>query len=185
MFWFWRNCDAASARRCDSDWFMSVLPLESVCPTMSSSVLGHLVMLAARLCRLVAAPGLMTSEPVSYSSPDAKVMLIPSPTRSTVAPGMLSLSSFACWSIWLPMITPVAPPTMAPMIAPRAVEPVLLPITAPMPAPVAAPMAPPLALLLLSAAHPPSPMIVAPNTLMATSRRFVVRVVVYMVILRC
>jgi hypothetical protein len=84
--------------------------------------------------------GFTTSESKSYSRPEAKVTWMPSPTRSTVAPGMFCLSSAASRSIWSPMMAPAAPPMAAPMMAPLAVEPDTLPMTPPTTAPPAAPM---------------------------------------------
>src|SRR6185503_72374 len=89
-----------------------------------------------------------------------------------VAPGMFCCSSFACWSIWWPMMAPTVPPTAAPMIAPLAVEPFARPIAAPTAPPTAAPATPPLALLLLSDEHPAS--VVHASATMATLREYVV-----------
>ena len=95
----------------------------------------------------------MRSESKSNSRPDWKVTWMPSPTRSTIAPGMFCSSSFACWSIWWPMTAPTVPPTAAPMIAPFAVEPFARPTAAPAAPPTVAPMTAPFS-LLESDAHP-------------------------------
>ena len=75
-----------------------------------------------------------------------KTNLIPSPTRSTSAPGSALSISLACLSILCPITPPATPPTTPPRTAPIAPFPPLPrlfpripPITAPPTAPIPAP----------------------------------------------
>src|SRR5712692_1841 len=104
---------------------------------------GYLSRLWASVRRFLRASDFTMSESKSYNNPDSNVTAIPSPTRSTLAPGMFCASSFAWRSMREPIRAPAAPPTAAPMIAPRAVWPLLLPINPPTMAPVPAPTAAP------------------------------------------
>ena len=80
-----------------------------------------------------------------------KTTLIPSPTRSTSAPGRAVFISRACLSILLPITPPATPPTIPPKtapIVPLPPLPILLPKIPPKTAPLTVPIATPLCVLL-------------------------------------
>ena len=79
-----------------------------------------------------------------------KVILIPSPTLSTSAPGKASLIALACLSILLPITPPATPPTTPPRTAPSSEFlplPMLFPKIPPRTAPAAVPITAPFCVL--------------------------------------